>query len=556
MCRIHAPARKGDRIERTPISTRIHPTVAATVRKRFMEEADGLEPARQRASSGPSTRRPAQGKEGALRAWARGEAPAAKATRRNGEQAARRDSPIDSSFHDECNSPLPDVRLFCLAAEDRRGVFLEDTGTRAAARPVPRCRDSVLRRRARMRSDSDKPMSQEDGPLSDAPGAVRPELSIVMPCLNEAETIGVCIQKANVALRDNGISGEIIVADNGSTDGSQDIARRMGARVVSAAEKGYGSALMTGIAAARGEYVLMGDADDSYDFGEAQRFLRKLKEGYDLVQGCRLESGGGTVLPGAMPFLHRWLGNPLFSYLARSWFRVAIQDIHCGLRAFRAQFLREIDLRCTGMEFASEMIIKATLRGARIAEIPITLRPDGRVSRSRHLRTFRDGWRHLRFFLLFSPRRLFLIPGELLILLGLVGYGVAMPRFSLGGVTFDVNTLLFASLAIICGYQSILFAVFTKVFAITAGMLPEDPRMSRLFALFDLEKGLLAGALMMLLGGGLLAAAVSQWRVAGFGPLRYEHTLRWVIPGMTLTAVGFQTVFSSFFLSILGMRRR
>lgn len=399
-------------------------------------------------------------------------------------------------------------------------------------------------------------MSREDGPLSDASDEDRPELSIVMPCLNEAETIGACVQNAKVALRDDGISGEIIVADNGSTDGSQEIARRMGARVVSAAEKGYGSALIAGIAAARGEYVLMGDADDSYDFGEARRFLRKLKEGYDLVQGCRLESGGGTVLPGAMPFLHRWLGNPLFSYLARIWFGVAIQDIHCGLRAFRAQLVREIDLRCTGMEFASEMIIKATLWGARIAEIPITLHPDGRVSRSRHLRTFRDGWRHLRFFLLVSPRRLFLIPGELLILLGLVGYAVAMPQLSLRGVTFDVNTLLFASLAIICGYQSILFAVFAKVFAVTARILPNDPRMARMFALFDLEKGLLAGTLMVLLGVVLLVAALNQWRVVGFGALRYEHTLRWVIPGVTLTALGFQTVLSSFFLSILGMQRR
>ncbi len=399
-------------------------------------------------------------------------------------------------------------------------------------------------------------MTQDDQQVSDASREARPELSIVIPCLNEAETIGTCIEKASSALRDNGISGEIVVADNGSTDGSQAIARELGARIVIASERGYGSALMAGIAAARGEHVLMGDADDSYDFGEAPRFLEKLREGYDLVQGCRLESGGGTILPGAMPFLHRWLGNPLFSRLARRWFRVPIRDIHCGLRAFRTNLIREINLRCTGMEFASEMIIKATLRGARIGEIPITLRRDGRVSRSRHLRTFRDGWRHLRFFLLFSPRRLFLIPGELLILLGLAGYAVAMPRLSLGGATFDVNTLLFASLAIICGYQSILFAVFTKVFAITEGMLPQDPRMSRLFVLFDLEKGLLAGALMMLIGLGLLMAAVNQWRVAGFGPLRYEQTMRWVIPGVTLTALGFQTILSSFFLSILGMRRR
>jgi glycosyltransferase involved in cell wall biosynthesis len=399
-------------------------------------------------------------------------------------------------------------------------------------------------------------MRDQDPLPADTPEEATLELSIVMPCLNEAETIEECIRKANRALLENGIWGEVVVADNGSTDGSREIARKLAARVVLATEKGYGSALMAGIAAAHGTHVLMGDADDSYDFGEAPRFLEKLREGCDLVQGCRLESCGGRILRGAMPFLHRWLGNPLFSYLARRWFRVPIRDIHCGLRAFRRDLIREIDLRCTGMEFASEMVIKATLRGARIAEIPITLRKDGRVSRSRHLRTFRDGWRHLRFFLLLSPRRLFLIPGELLILFGLAGYAVAMPQLSLRGVTFDVHTLLFASLAIICGYQSILFAVFTKVFAITEKLLPEDPRMTRLFAIFNLEKGLLGGALMTFIGLALLVAAINQWRVASFGPLNYDRTMRWVIPGVTLFVLGFQTILSSFFLSILGMQRR
>jgi glycosyltransferase involved in cell wall biosynthesis len=396
------------------------------------------------------------------------------------------------------------------------------------------------------------PFTRVASPLT----AATPELSVVMPCLNEADTIAIVIEKAQRAIGANGINAEVVIADNGSTDGSQEIARKLGARVIAVDQRGYGAALMGGINAARGTYVIMGDADDSYDWGEIPRFLAKLREGFDLVQGCRLETGGGTVKPGAMPFLHRWWGNPMFSALARWWFRTPIHDIHCGMRAFRRDMWLSLDQRCTGMEFASEMVIKASLFQAKTAEIPITLSPDGRTSHPPHLKTFRDGWRHLRFFLLFSPRWLFLMPGLALILAGVAGYALAMPRLSLGKMTFDVHTLLFASLAIICGYQSIAFALMTKVFAIMEGLLPEDPRLNRFFALVNLESGLSVGALGMLVGLGLLGGAVHQWSSADFGALNYEHTMRWVIPGVMLTALGFQTILSSFFASLMGMRRR
>jgi len=334
------------------------------------------------------------------------------------------------------------------------------------------------------------------------------------------------------------------------------IAESAGARVVHVAERGYGSALMAGIAAAHGRFVLMGDADDSYDFLEAARFLEPLRAGFDLVQGCRLAQGGGTVMPGAMPFLHRWWGNPMFSAMARWWYGAPIHDIHCGMRAFSRALIERIDLRCTGMEFASEMIIKATIHGARITEVPITLRPDGRTAHPPHLRTFRDGWRHLRFFLMYSPRWLFLVPGFLLGAFGVACYAVAMPRLSIGRATFDVHTLLFGSLAIICGFQSVLFAVMTKAFAINEGMLPLDPRMARAFRILNLERGLVISGLTMLAGLVLLGSAVAEWIQADFGALDYAHTMRRVIPGFMLTAVGFQATLSGFFLSILGMRRR
>jgi len=382
------------------------------------------------------------------------------------------------------------------------------------------------------------------------------KVSIVIPCLNEAETLAICIEKAFRALDEQHIDGEIVVADNGSTDGSPEIAKRSGACVIHVAARGYGNALMHGIAAASGEFVIMGDADDSYDFLEIPGFIAKLREGFDLVQGCRLPSGGGTILPGAMPFLHRILGNPVLSFLARHWFLVPLHDIYCGLRAFRKDFYTALDQRCTGMEFATEMIIKASLHGRQITEIPITLHPDGRKSHAPHLRTFRDGWRTIRLFLLYSPRWLFLMPGLGMFFLGVLGYGIALPGLTFGGVTFDAHTLLFASLAILCGYQSIIFAISAKSFAISEGFLPEDPRMSRFFELMYLERGLAISVLALLIGVSLLAVAVFKWQSTGFGRLDYGQTMRLVIPGATLTALAIQTIFSSFFVSILGMARR
>lgn len=377
-----------------------------------------------------------------------------------------------------------------------------------------------------------------------------------MPCLNEAETLAQCIEKAQVGIQRSGVRGEIVVADNGSEDNSVLIAEKLGARVAHVKEKGYGNALRGGIQAASGKWIIMGDADESYDFSETDRFVKKFQEGFELVTGCRLPQGGGTILPGAMPLSHRWLGNPLFSRMARHIFAAPIHDVYCGLRGFTRDLYDRLELQCDGMEFATEMIIKASLHGAHITEIPITLHPDGRKTHAPHLRTVRDGWRTLRFFLVFSPRWLFLVPGFVFALLGLAGYAVALPGLTLGGVTFDAHTLLFSSLAIMMGYQSVLFAICAKSFAIGEGLLPKDPRIDRFFKVIYLERGLAIGALAFLAGLILLGVAVLQWRSAHFGRLDYAVTMRWVIPGATLTALGFQTVLSSFFVSILGMKRR
>ncbi len=396
----------------------------------------------------------------------------------------------------------------------------------------------------------------------DTPESMRPattnglELSVVIPCLNEADTLASCIQKARQALNEHRIGGEILVADNGSTDSSRMIAEREQARVVSVDERGYGSALMGGIAAARGRFIIMGDADQSYDFAEIPKILRKLRDGYDLVQGCRFPVGGGSIRPGAMPFLHRRIGNPLFSFLARRWFHTPIHDVYCGLRGFSKAMYERLDQRCTGMEFATEMIIKASWRHEKVAEVPITLHPDKRTSHAPHLKTFRDGWRTFRYFLMCTPRRLFLIPGAAFIVLGLIGYAVAMPGLHIGHASLDAHTLLFSSLAILCGYQCILFAIFAKTFAVVEGFLPPDRKLERFFEIVNLERGLIVAALTIVAGGALLLAAVYQWWLTGFGQLNYARTMRLVVPGATLVALGFQTVFSSFFVSILGMRRR
>jgi glycosyltransferase involved in cell wall biosynthesis len=379
------------------------------------------------------------------------------------------------------------------------------------------------------------------------------ELSVVMPCLNEAATVGVCVKKAMEALNRHGIRGEVIVADNGSTDGSQEIARDKGARVVAVERRGYGSALQSGIAAARGQFVLMGDADDTYDFSQLNEFVAKLREDYDLVMGNRFK---GKILPGAMPPLHRYLGNPVLTGLGRLFFKSPVGDFHCGLRAFRKDAIEQLGLRTLGMEFASEMIVKAAAFGLRVTEIPTTLAPDRR-DRPPHLRTWRDGWRHLRFLLLYSPRWLFLYPGIALFALGIMVNAFLLPGpRRIGNVVFDVHTLLFAAMAILIGFQSVVFATFTKVFAISEGLLPEDPRLTRMFRYITLEVGLILGILLILAGAGAWILGLEYWRIREFGPLDPEKTLRIVIPGVVCFTLGFQVVLSSFFLSVLGMSRR
>ena len=379
------------------------------------------------------------------------------------------------------------------------------------------------------------------------------ELSVVIPCLNEAETIEICIGKANAALKENGIRGEIIVADNGSTDGSQEIAERTGALVVSISHKGYGAALMGGIAAARGRYVIMGDADDSYNFGDIPVFLAELRRGNELVMGNRFR---GEIKPGAMPPLHRYLGNPVLSWLGRLFYHAPCNDFHCGLRAFSRASYERMGLRTTGMEFASEMIVKASLFGIRISEVPTTLSRDGR-SHPPHLHTWRDGWRHLRFLLLYSPRWLFLYPGILLMATGLlVGIWLLPEPRRLGSVTFDVDTLVFAAMAILLGFQAITFAAFTKIFAISEGLLPEDPYLSRLFRYVTLEVGLLVGAVLILGGLGGSLYAVVFWARHHFGTLNSERMLRAVVPSAVALTLGVEAILSSFFMSVLGLTRK
>jgi len=380
------------------------------------------------------------------------------------------------------------------------------------------------------------------------------ELSVVMPCLNEAETLEACIAKAQRALREAGISGEVIVADNGSTDGSVEIAERLGARVVRVRAKGYGSALMGGIAAASGRFILMGDADDSYDFGHLPRFVEKLRGGAELVMGNRFRGG---IQPKAMPPLHRYFGNPMLTQLGRLFFRSrVVGDFYCGLRAFRKDAYEKMGLRTTGMEFATEMVVKATLLDLRIAEVPTTLSPDGR-SRPPHLRTWRDGWRTLRFFLLYSPRWLFLYPGLAFMLIGLaLGVWLLPGSRTIGHATLDVHTILYAAAFVLLGFQAIAFAVFTKLFAISEGLLPPDRTLDKLFRYITLETGLLAGAALIALGLGGSIYAVGFWEAKHFGTLDYPSTMRMVIPAVLSLVLGVQTVFASFFLSVLGLRRR
>jgi len=379
------------------------------------------------------------------------------------------------------------------------------------------------------------------------------DLTILMPCLNEAETLATCVRQAVAAIEASGVTGEVVVADNGSTDGSQEIARAEGARVVDVATRGYGAALTGGIEAARGKYVMMADADASYHFEHLPRFLPKLDEGYDLVMGNRF---AGTIERGAMPPLHKYIGNPILSAAGRIFFSIPVRDFHCGLRAFRRDAILALDLRTTGMEFASEMVVKSSLAGLRMTEVPTTLSPDGR-SHPPHLRSWRDGWRHLRFLLLYSPRWLFFYPGVAALVVGIVLSAALLPGpLRVGAYNLDVDTLTYALGLVLIGAHIMVFAVSAKVFGTREGFLPPNPRFERLFKVITLETGLLAGCLLLLLGAGMLGYALFLWHATGFGDLSPTRMLRLTLPSATLLLLGVEVIFSSFFLSLLGLNRR
>ncbi len=379
------------------------------------------------------------------------------------------------------------------------------------------------------------------------------ELTILMPCLNEAETLATCIRKARQALEAHGISGEIVVADNGSEDGSKEIAVREGARVVDIERKGYGSALLGGIRAARGRFVIMGDADDSYDFSSIWPFLDRLRGGADLVMGNRFKGG---IAPGAMPFLHRYLGNPVLSWLGRLFFGVESGDFHCGLRGFNRDRILALNLRTTGMEFASEMVVRASLEGYAITEVPTTLSRDGR-SRPPHLRTWRDGWRHLSFLLMYSPRWLFLLPGFFLLIGGVAGAVVLAPGpIVIAGVGFDLHTFLAACVFALVGTQSITFSVMARKFTTAHKLIPPSKNFSPLLEAVTLERMLIVGGVIAFAGLVGFVRCIALWASTGFGPLEYASLLRLLILSLTAMAMGVQFVFSAFMSAIIDIPTR
>ena len=374
-----------------------------------------------------------------------------------------------------------------------------------------------------------------------------------MPCLNEARTLPACVRAAQQYLGRSGVSGEVLVADNGSDDGSREIAERLGARVIRVEEKGYGAALSAGIRAARGRYVVMGDADASYDFSNLHGFITKLREGHALVMGNRFAGG---IAPGAMPFLNRYLGNPALSALGRLFFRTRIGDFHCGLRGFERAAIERLALTTSGMEFATEMVVKATLAGLPIAEVPTTLSPDGR-DRPPHLRPWRDGWRHLRFLLIYSPRWLFFYPGILMTAAGLSLFAWLLPGVrQIGAIALDVHTLVYAGGLVIVGLQATLFAIFTKILGMNLELLPPDPLFSRVIGFFTLERGLVAGGALVVAGLAASVYAVWLWQHASFGPQEPRTLMRLVVPSITAIVAGMEIVFASFFMSVIELNRR
>jgi glycosyltransferase involved in cell wall biosynthesis len=380
------------------------------------------------------------------------------------------------------------------------------------------------------------------------------ELTILMPCLNEAETIGICITKATDWISKNNVDAEILISDNGSIDGSQQIAENLGARVINAPDKGYGAALIFGILNAKGQYVIMGDSDDSYDFSLLTPFLIKLREGFDLVMGNRFKGG---IAKGAMPHLHRYFGTPILSFIGRLFFKSSIGDIQCGLRGFKQNIVIQLNLQTVGMEFASEMIVKASIFKLKIAEVPTTLAVDGR-SRPPHLRTWHDGWRNLRFYLMHSPKWLFYIPGIFLFVVGIILMllTIAKPFEIVKGIFFDANTLIFGSVFLITGFSCLTLGLFTQSYATEQGFLPKNKIDDKIEKIFTLEVGLLIGLLIFLLGIVGSFYSFYKWQQAKFGNLEYKEILRIVIPSVTLILLGTQLLFSSFFLGIIRIKRK
>ncbi len=434
-------------------------------------------------------------------------------------------------------------------------VEMVDQVAATVAAPIPNPPAAVETRIAKQPSPA---VSQEPArftPYYPNRKAATIELSVVMPCLDEADTVGACIVKAQDAISRMGITAEIIVADNGSRDRSVQIAEELGAKVVHVEERGYGAALMGGIESAHGRFIVMADADDSYDFSQIPRFYERLLDGADLVQGCRLASGGGKIMPGAMPWLHRF-GNPALSWLVRKMFKAPVHDVYCGMRAFRRDLYFRLDQRCTGMEFATEMIIKSTLFGARISELPITLHPDGRRSHRPHLRTFHDGWKTLRFFLLQSPRWLFQAPAAALAMVAFIGYALVFLPFRFGNISWDAHTLLVATLAALLSVQVASCGVLARVFAGFEGLLPLDERFERVSHFITLERCLMASSALVVGGFIAIASQASRWMATGFGALDYGTTMRVIIPAVGAIAMGVQVASSSFLLSVLRLRRR
>jgi len=379
------------------------------------------------------------------------------------------------------------------------------------------------------------------------------ELTILMPCLNEAETVATCVRKAVAFLTNHCIDGEVVVADNGSTDNSRSLAFAAGARIVEVTERGYGAALLGGIIEARGKYIIMGDADDSYDFSALMPFVERLRAGADLVMGNRFQGG---IAPGAMPALHRYLGNPVLSFIGRLFFKIKVGDFHCGLRGFRRDTVLSVGLQTPGMEFASEMVVRATLAGHWVEEVPTTLSPDGR-NRAPHLRSWRDGWRHLRFLLLFSPRWLFLFPGSALLLLGLILTAAVLPApFKVGKIELDVNTLVISCAMIVIGFQAILCALLAQEHGVAEGFLPQDPRLARLLAGWTLERGLRVGSLLACAGLAGIVVAFIRWQAAKFGHIDYDTSLRVVVPAVTALIGSFQIVLGTFVFHVLRIRQK